>query len=238
MPRQLEKKEFIEELRSKLLPHYIDKHPLMKALYSGRLTKKQIQAWVINRFYFMRNVAIKDAAILSNCPEQEVRKIWISRALRREGIEGNIGDIDGWLEVGEAVGIKKEVLLRAKCLPGVRFAVNDLINFARKSSWQEGISVSLYELLAKDELAKRIEAFKRYYGWAKPNALKFFLSRLSQLDDDIKTTIELVMKYCNTWEMQRSAIGAALYMGEVVWSMHDSIYMAYVIEDRPLSDSI
>ena len=43
----------------------------------GLLTRAQIRGWVANRFHYQRNIPIKDAAILSNCPDHEVRRSWV-----------------------------------------------------------------------------------------------------------------------------------------------------------------
>ena len=229
---------FSRDLRNSLRPRYIDKHPFMRLLYKGELSKKQMQAWIINRFYLQNNIISKDAAILSNCPLPEIRRIWMSRTIRREGLERPPGDVEGWLMLAEAAGLKRQDVLAARCLPGVRFAVNDLVNFARRASWLEGISTSLYEIPAREELARRIESLRRHYGWIRAEGMKFFLSRLAQLDRDSQVVLEIVMKHCTTREMQDHAIAAALSMSDVTWSIHDAVYMNYVIEDRSLLDSL
>jgi len=230
--------EFLDSLRASLSNKYQDSHPLMKMLYEGKLTRKQMKAWIINRFYLQKNIPLKDAAIVSNCPEPDVRKMWISRMLRREGIAHSIGDIDGWIGLAEAAGITREELSHARFLPGVRFAVDGYVNFARQASWIEGISASLFEYFARDELMRRIEAMKTHYGWIAPAGLKFFMSRLSQLDVTNEGTLGIVMKYCSTRSLQDKALASAVFLSEVNWSIHDAIYMNYVIEDRPLYDSL
>ena len=238
MPKLLTKDEFVRDLRENLSPRYIDKHPLMDKLYKGKLSEKQLQAWIINRFYMQKNVGIKDAAILSNCPEQEVRRIWISRSLRREGLERSPGDIEGWLSFAEASGLRRELLLSAKCLPGVRFAVDGLVNFARRSTWIESVATSLYEVFASEELKRRMEALKMHYPWVRSDGLRFYLSRLSQLEHDASITLDIVLKYSTTRKAQSDAISAAMFMSEVTWSLHDAIFMNYVILNSPLSDSL
>jgi len=210
----------------------------MTALYDGKLTKKQIQAWIINRFYLQNNIASKDAAIVSNCPIPEVRRIWLSRSLRREGMGDSVGDIDGWLEFAEAAGLRKEKVMGAKCLPGVRFAVDGLVNFARRSTWLEGIATSLYEVLAREELVKRTNALKKHYTWISPGGLKFFHSRLGRIEIDSGVVVDLVSTYATEKRSQTEAIQAALQMSDVIWCIHDAIYMNYVAMDSPLSASI
>ena len=238
MPSLFSREKFLEALKDSLTPRYIDKHPLMEMLYGGELSKKQLQAWIVNRFYMQKNVGMKDAAILSNCPEQEVRRIWISRSLRREGLERSPGDIEGWLTFAEAAGLGRDLVLSAKCLPGVRFAVDGLVNFARRSTWLESVATSLYEVLASTELQRRIEALKTHYSWVRSEGFRFYLSRLSQLEQDASVTLDIVLKYGSTRNSQKAAISAALFMSDVTWSLHDAIYMNYVIRDSPLSVSL
>ena len=234
----LAREEFLRLLEDKLKEKNQDKHPLMLMLYQGKLTPKQIRAWIINRFYLQKNIPIKDAAILSNCPETDVRRLWIGRILKREGLGGSIGDVEGWVGFAESAGVAREDVLRARCLPGVRFAVDGYVNFARRADWTEGVAASLIEYFAKGELVKRIEAFKRHYPWIEPEGYRFFMSRLGQLDEANETTLRIVLRYCQAREMQVRAIEAAVSMADIYWSLHDAIYVAYVIQDRPLADSL
>ena len=64
---------------------YHDKHPFHRAMNDGLLTRAQIRGWVANRFHYQRNIPIKDAAILSNCPDHEVRRSWVRRILIHDG---------------------------------------------------------------------------------------------------------------------------------------------------------
>jgi pyrroloquinoline-quinone synthase len=235
--RHTSEDEFERKIRSALEPRYVDKHPFMQLLYKGKLTKKQVQAWIVNRFYLQNSIASKDAAIMSNCPLPEVRRIWLSRALRREGMGDAIGDVDGWLGFSEASGLRRETVVSARCLPGVRFAVESLVSFARRASWQEGIATSLYEVPAKEELVKRTRALKEHYGWIRPDGLRFFVSRIARIQRDADTVLDLVKSYSKDTAGLESAVAAALHMSEVIWSIHDSIYMNYVAVDSPLSAS-
>jgi len=232
------REEFLKQLRNRVRDMYLDRHPLMQMLYRGKLTQKQVKAWIINRFYLQKNIPLKDAAILSNCPEAEVRRLWIGRLLKREGLGGSIGDVEGWVSLAEAAGIGRDEILHASCLPGVRFAVDGYVNFARRATWTEGVAASLFEYFAKTELVKRIEAFKRYCPWIAPDGYRIFLARLGQLDEANETTLRIVLRYSSTKQAQLDAISAAAFLSEVYWSIHDAIFVAYVVEDRPLEDSL
>src|SRR5262249_42507160 len=66
---------------------YYANHPFHHLMHEGRLTKRQLQGWVANRLAYQRAIPRKDAAILSNCPEPEVRRLWLSRIIDHDGTE-------------------------------------------------------------------------------------------------------------------------------------------------------
>src|SRR5215475_1505544 len=96
---------FIERLREVGKQQYHHQHPFHLAMNAGRLGPEAIRNWVANRFYYQRNIPIKDAAILSNCPVREVRRIWLHRIVDHDGAgEGKRG-IEAWLKLGQACGL-------------------------------------------------------------------------------------------------------------------------------------
>ncbi|HEY9322756.1 MAG TPA: pyrroloquinoline quinone biosynthesis protein C, partial [Candidatus Methylopumilus sp.] len=99
--------EFEEKLREKGRGYHIY-HPFHVMMYEGKLTKEQLQCWVLNRFYYQIGIPQKDAAILSNCPDKEVRKQWIVRITDHDGVDGAEGGIEAWVKLGEAVGLTRE----------------------------------------------------------------------------------------------------------------------------------
>jgi len=44
-----------------------------------------VRGWVANRFYYQIAIPIKDAAVLSNCPDRDVRRGWVQRILDHDG---------------------------------------------------------------------------------------------------------------------------------------------------------
>ena len=68
--------EFTERLRRVGRQHYHDKHPFHRLMNEGRLDREQIQLWVANRYYYQKNIPIKDAFLLARCPVREVRRRW------------------------------------------------------------------------------------------------------------------------------------------------------------------
>ena len=60
---------------------YHDKHPFHQLMNAGKLSKGQLQAWALNRFYYQAMIPIKDAAILSRMEHAELRRAWRQRII-------------------------------------------------------------------------------------------------------------------------------------------------------------
>jgi pyrroloquinoline-quinone synthase len=204
---------------------YHDKHPFHLVMNSGRLEREALQTWVVNRFYYQLNIPIKDAAILSNCPLREVRRLWLHRVVDHDGTNNDEGGIGAWLRLGEACGLSRvEMLAGRNVIPGVRFAVDAYVSLARSKPWPIAIASSLTELFAPDLMSKRIEAFERFYKWIDPRGLDYFRSRLTQARRDSGEALELTLKYCRTRESQEEAIRALQFKCDLLWAMLDSIH--------------
>ncbi|MGH8222297.1 MAG: pyrroloquinoline-quinone synthase PqqC, partial [Woeseiaceae bacterium] len=144
------KQEFEGELRAKGSRYHVH-HPFHVAMNAGRCTRAQIQGWVLNRFYYQVSIPLKDAAILANMSERAQRRQWVQRILDHDGTQGEEGGIEAWLRLGEAVGLARAELVTLRhVLPGVRFAVDAYVNFARRAPWQEAVCASLTELFAPE----------------------------------------------------------------------------------------
>src|SRR3954447_1307253 len=124
--------EFVARLRDVGGSRYHDKHPLHRRMNAGALSQAQVRGWIANRFYYQKNIPIKDAAIISNCPIREVRRLWLHRISDHDGAADGEGGIEAWLRLGEATGLSRDELLSERhVLPGVRFAVDAYVHLAR-----------------------------------------------------------------------------------------------------------
>src|SRR5947209_6640255 len=196
-------KVFVARLRQVGAAAYHDKHPFHILMNSGRLSKEAIQTWVANRFYYQVNIPIKDAAILSNCPFREVRRIWLRRIVDHDGTKGDEGGIGAWVKLGEACGLSRRKLLEGYgVLPAVRFAVDAYVNFARSKPWPIAIASSLTELFAPDLMANRLAAFEKHYTWVRPTGFDYFRRRVTQARVDSEEGLALTLPYCNTRQLQ------------------------------------
>ncbi len=218
---------FIGALRAQS-QRYHSQHAFHERMNEGRLSRWQIQGWIANRFYYQENIPRKDAAILANCPDREVRRRWIRRIHDHDGTAEGEGGIEAWLRLGEAAGLAREELLDERhVVPGVRFAVDAYVNFARTRPWVEAVASSLTELFAPDLMAERLAAFERFYTWIDPDGLAYFRNRLTQAPRDSEHALEVVTEHCRTPEEQARAVAALSFKNDVLWSMLDAIATAY-----------
>jgi pyrroloquinoline-quinone synthase len=216
--------EFLAQLRSVGTDRYHHKHPFHHHMHSGKLTQKQIQSWIANRFYYQRNLPIKDAAIISNCPVAEVRRAWVSRIVDHDGAHAGEGGNEVWLRLAEAAGLtREEVLDERHVVPAFRFAVDAYVNFARTRPWPIAVASSLSELFVPDLMQERIAAFERHYTWVKPEGLQYFRSRITQARLDSDSALEITMRYCNTRQLQEEAVKALEFKCDVLWAMLDAL---------------
>ena len=215
--------EFVAALK-KQSEHYHHTHPFHVAMNAGQLSQQQIQVWVANRFYYQKSIPLKDAAILSNCPEVAIRRVWIQRIIDHDGTIDGQGGIEDWLKLAEAVSLSREAVQDERyVVPGVRFAVDAYVNFARTRPWIESVAASLTELFAPDLMKERIEAFEQRYDWIDNNGLTYLRNRLTQAPRDANHAINVVIQYCQTREQQERALAALSFKCDVLWSMLDSI---------------
>lgn len=231
-----------EEFKKKLMslsPYYHIHHPYQKAMNAGEHTPHQIRAWVANRFYYQIKIPQKDAAILANCPIREVRRHWIQRVLDHDGQQGEEGGIEAWLRLGEACGLSREAILSEQyVLPGVRFAVDAYVDFARNNIWYEGVCACLTELFAPEIHRERLKTWPEHYDWIDKEGLDYFRNRLQQAPRDVEHALSIVTKYFVTPQQQLRALDILKFKLNVLWSMLDALYLSYQLDMPPLGQRL
>lgn len=234
MPEAWTREVFEQQLRAKGDLYHIH-HPLHIAMNSGKCSQQQIQGWVANRYYYQINIPIKDANILANCKDPAVRRLWVQRILDHDGTGGkDQGGIEAWLRLAEAVGLsREEVISLEHVLPGVRFAVDAYVNFARRASWQEAACSSLTELFAPGIHQKRLDNWPQYYPWIEAEGYQYFRKRLGEARRDVEHGLQITLDHFRTFEQQQAALQILQFKLDILWSMLDAMQMAYVHNEPP-----
>ena len=203
-------------------------HPFNLMLNGGRASREQIRGWVANRFYYQINIPVKDAAILANCPERAVRRNWVQRILDHDGYGDDPGGIESWLRLAEAVGLERApVESLQQVLPGVRFAVDAYVNFARRAPWPEAVCASLTELFAPEIHRQRLATWPQHYPWIDSAGLSYFQSRVSLARRDVEFGLALTLERFETRPAQERALQVLQFKLDVLWQMNDAMALAY-----------
>jgi pyrroloquinoline-quinone synthase len=227
------REEFERRLRDKGAGYHIH-HPFNVAMNAGKFSPEQIRGWVANRFYYQISIPIKDAAIMSNCPDREVRREWIQRIIDHDGDAQNEGGIEAWIRLGVACGLKREELLSLKhVLPGVRFAVDAYVNFARQRPWQEAVCSSLTELFAPQIHKDRLATWPTHYPWIEQTGLQYFRNRVVQARRDVEQGLAITLSYFDTRPLQERALEILQFKLDILWTMLDVMTTAYFPEGVP-----
>jgi pyrroloquinoline-quinone synthase len=212
---------------------YHHRHPFHHLMHEGKLTRGQLQAWALNRYYYQSRIPIKDATILARSDDAEFRRAWRKRIFDHDGDGTHPGGIEKWLRLVEAIGLSRDQAQREDgILPAVRYAVDAYVDLVRSGTFLEAVASSLTELFSGKLIALRMDALRKYYPWLS-GGLDYFQGRLTQAPDDAAFALEWVVKHARTREDQEQALGALRAKCNILWAQLDAIYFAYVSPGWP-----
>jgi len=228
MERPLTNEELRARLRTVGEERYHHQHPFHLLMHEGKLTRGQLQAWVLNRYYYQSHIPIKDAIILSRSDDSSFRRAWRKRVLDHDGDDDLEGGIERWIRLAQALGLPRERITSAgEVLPGVRYAVDAYVNLVKNRSLLEAVASSLTELFSRDLIALRMDALRRHYPWLS-GGLDYFEARLDQAPADAQFAFQFVADHARTYAEQEKAIQALREKCEILWAQLDALYYAYV----------
>lgn len=220
------------DLKERLLrlgeERYHHRHPFHLLMHKGELTRGQLQAWALNRYYYQSQIPVKDAIILSRSNDPAFRRAWRKRILDHDGVDGQPGGIEKWIKLAEATGLSCETVSSAsEILPGVRYAVDAYLSLVSDRSHLEAVASSLTELFSRDLISLRLDALRRHYPWLEPG-LAYFTARLTQAPEDAAFALDWVTEHARTREQQELVIDALRTKCDILWAQLDAIYYSYV----------
>jgi pyrroloquinoline-quinone synthase len=229
-----------EELRAALRQvgeeRYHHKHPFHLLMHEGKLSRGQLQAWALNRYYYQSIIPIKDAIILSRATDPSFRRVWRKRIVDHDGQDGHGQERDGqrdggilrWIKLAEATGLDRERVISAhEILPATRFIGNEYLHLVRMRPFLECVASSLTELFSRDLIALRMEKMRQHYPWLT-SALDYFEARLTEAPEDAAFAIQYVFDHAATRAEQERVIQALRDKCDILWAQLDALYFAYV----------
>lgn len=208
---------------------YHNLHPFHRLLHGGKLTKGQVQAWALNRYYYQSSIPIKDAVVLSRFRDRAIRLEWRHRIEDHDGDADAEGGIARWLKLTEGLGLDTAYVESAEgILPATRFAVDAYVHFVRDKTPLEAIASSLTELFAPSLHEERISGMLAHYDFIKPEIMTYFKRRLEQAPRDANFALDFVKRHAVTPEQREAVCNALIFKTNVLWVQLDALHHAYV----------
>ena len=183
-----------------------------------------MQAWVANRYYYQKQIPVKDAYVLAHLPSAAYRREWISRIYDHDGTgSGEEAGTALWIALARAVGLKPEDVRSERAVePGTRFAVDAYVNFAATRPWLESVASSLTELFGPPVMQRRVAAMVEKYPWIDRSGLAYFEKRIPLAERDAETALEWVLEHAATPELQDRCVAALEFKCDVLWAILDA----------------
>jgi coenzyme PQQ biosynthesis protein C len=204
-------------------------HPFHALLHGGKLTKGQVQAWALNRYYYQAMIPIKDASLIARCEDSAVRREWRSRLVDHDGEREGDGGIARWLKLTDGLGLERDYVTSLRgLLPGTRFAVDAYVRFVREKTLLEAIASSLTELFSPVIIGERMAGMLAHYPFVSRETLSYFDKRPPQAERDSDFALAYVKQHARAPVEQSAVLAALEFKCDVLWSMLDALYHAYV----------
>jgi pyrroloquinoline-quinone synthase len=204
-------------------------HPFHRLLHDGKLTRSQVQAWALNRYYYQASIPAKDAILMARLPTSAERREWRRRIEDHDGTPDRPGGIERWLKLAEGTGLDRALVESTDAiLPETRFAVDAYVHFVRDRSLLEAVASSLTELFSPTIIAERVSGMLANYAWITPETLAYFTPRLTQAPQDSDWALAYVKRHADTAEKQQAVLAALRFKCDVLWCQLDGLYLAYV----------
>lgn len=212
---------------------YHHQHPFHLLMHEGKLTRGQLQAWALNRYYYQSRIPIKDASVLARSEDPAFRRAWRKRIVDHDGDATHPGGIEKWLKLVEATGLRQEQAIQAEgILPATRYAVEAYVNLVRSRSMLEAVASSLTELFSPTLISLRVDKLRQHYPWLA-SGLDYFQARLTQAPEDSTFAMAWVVQHARTREEQELALGALRAKCDILWAQLDALYFSYVAPGWP-----
>lgn len=207
---------------------YHHRHPFHLLMHEGKLTRGQLQAWALNRFYYQSQIPVKDALILARSDDPDFRRKWRKRIVDHDGEREGDGGIERWLRLAEATGLHRTRVASAhEVLPATKYAVNAYLELVSRKTFLEAVASSLTEMFSRDLIALRMDKLRQHYPWLE-GGLAYFQARLTQAPDDARFALDWVTRHARTRAEQELAIGALRAKCDILWAQLDALHFSYV----------
>jgi len=225
------REEFERELRRKEA-RYHTHHPFHIMMNEGRLNREAIpRPGSLTAFYYQSSIPMKDGAIISNCPDREIRRAWIV-PYSRPGRPGGRGRRTRVLDSARRSCWHHSPpvdVIRAAAGPRCVFAVDAYVNFAKARPWQEAVCSSLTEMFAPQSASG--SSFQTGLGIIRGLTLRdsrTFGCGCHRPARDVEDGLRITLDYFNyPPRSRRRALDILQFKLDVLWAILDAVQLEY-----------
>ena len=208
---------------------YHNNHPFHKRLHAGEMTKAQVQAWALNRFYYQTMIPVKDSAIMARMTDPDLRREWRQRVIDHDGEGPGDGGIERWLMLTDGLGLDRDYVKSTDgILPATKFAVEAYVHFVKERPLLEAVASSLTELFAPTIIKDRVSGMLASYDFVSEHTLAYFGKRLTQAPRDANFALHYVKREARRQDQQQAVLNALYFKCNVLWAQLDALQHAYV----------
>lgn len=234
MTEMLSPDELEARLRAIGEERYHIHHPFHHLLHGGKLTKGQVQAWALNRYYYQASIPAKDASLVARLPTPDLRREWRRRLIDHDGDGEHPGGVERWLRLTDGLGLDRDYVTSLRgLLPGTRFAVDAYVRFVREKSVLEAVASSLTEMFSPNIISQRVSGMLRNYDFVTEVTLAYFTPRLTQAPVDVAFAMHYVKTVPTTRVEQEQVMDALRFKCDLLWAQLDALHYAYVSPGLP-----
>jgi pyrroloquinoline-quinone synthase len=209
-------------------------HPFHRLLHGGALSKAQVQAWALNRYYYQASIPRKDATLLARLPTPELRREWRRRLVDHDGDGERPGGVERWLKLTDGLGLDRDYVVSLRgLLPATRFAVDAYVAWVRDRSVLEAIASSLTEMFSPNIISQRVSGMLRNYDFVTADTLAYFTPRLTQAPQDVAFAMDYVKRVPRNREEQEQVLAALRFKCDLLWAQLDALHFCYVEPGLP-----
>ena len=201
----------------------------------GQLNREQMQGWVINRYYYQIHIPLKDAAILSNCPPSRPapsldpahhrsrrwrRQRWRHRGLAPPGRGGRGVALRAWKAWTKSCPVCASRLRPTCASPSSTAGRRRSVPRSRSSSRRAPTARGSTPGPSTTPGSTRP-------GWPTSRPAS------ARRGEDVRHGLEVTLTEFRTRPEQERALATLRFKLDVLWTMLDAMYLAYVIDMPP-----
>ena len=206
---------FVPELKKRLAPYHLLKHPFYVQWTKGQLSRESLQNYATQYYHHVSAFPRYISALHSLCESSENRKVLLENLNEEEGAGGDPHPVL-WMHFTEGLGLKKEDVQNAPLCQSIQELIKMFFSYCR-SSYPEGLSALYsYEYQVPEVAETKIQGLKEHYDLTDKKSLLFFTVHKTA-DVEHREAIEKLLEKLST-EEQEKAVDSAVKTAKTLWN--------------------